>query len=150
MVAGCGSKAASTTGVTPTPSPTPLPSALVTYASNVTATLKTSIAAVDHMRREMSTSGDMEAVAYDCGQVGTLLSTDSSSFATVSPPAQARGYFASAQRGYNAALTASTDCSTAADARSKLDLRAAISEFASALSNLASAQHGIAAWSPRT
>jgi hypothetical protein len=144
---GAGPLPGPTAATTAVPTGTVTPAILVAYARQVTPTLKTTVSQLDSIIHEIKSTSDMESLAADCAQAGAVLSTDSNAFQTIATPKQARSYFSDAVNGYGTSLVGFNDCSTAADARSKANLRSAGSELASAAANLTRARNGISSWS---
>jgi hypothetical protein len=152
LLAGCGSPAASKPPAparpSPTPGPTPIPANLVSYAQTVVPIMKLDIQSIRSLRSTISSNTHMDVVAAKCSDEGGALDTDSTSVESISEPVEARSYFGFAVRAYNTALTATTDCGTAADTVSKSGLSAADREFASAEKDLTSATDGVSKWLP--
>lgn len=149
LAPGCGgtNPGASSTAATATPQATTIPPELATYAQDVLPLLSTSTQLVDSLVKELATSRDMETIAQDCATAGSTLAADNTGFQSAVPPAPARKYFDSTVSAFDTALTATSDCSTAADTRTPRDLAAAAASLGRASRDLTTVRNGISQWS---
>lgn len=151
-LAGCGSSAANKASSSrPRYAATPVPTILVSYASAVDPTLKTTLQEGKSLLKQMSVKHpDYTAVANDCSMVGGDFSSYRSVFSGTYVPAAAKSAWYRGDSGFKLILAATDECGNAADAHSTKLFKTAESDLKAGLSQVSYAEWVLSHWNVRS